>query len=219
MCMVLDDSPRTNYVTSFITFYLRLGRLLRRFWRRTERTLECNKCSVEYLQHFCYVLRFAPTLRFTLWFVQKTFEVVRSVPAININKICKKKSFDNKSKHHRDSAIRNWLFFLMDEQFHPIIWFLKRKLHSITVGETGRETTASTANEKRKTSLPLRQYTDIYCSCSRRETFSFQLFSMTTKCIHFYRQWPNPAKNLRVVLMPTIHTIYFKYMLWFNFFG
>ena len=79
----------TNYVTSLITFYLRLG-LLRRFWRRTERTLECNKCSVEYLQHFCYVLRFAPTLRFTLWFFHKTFEVVRSVPAININKICKK---------------------------------------------------------------------------------------------------------------------------------
>ena len=109
MCMVRDDSPRTNYVTSLITFYLRLG-LFRRFWRRTERTLECSKCSVEYLQHFCYVLRFAPTLRFTLWFVHKTFEVVRSVPAININKICKKKSFDNKSKHHRDSAIRNWLF-------------------------------------------------------------------------------------------------------------
>ena len=124
-----------------------------------------------------------------------------------------KKSFDNKSKHHRDSAIRNWLFFfLMDEQFHPIIWFLKRKLHSITVGETGRETTASTANEKRKTSLPLRQYTDIYCSCSRRETFSFQLF------VHFYGSWPNPAKNLLVVLMPTIHTIYSKYMLWFNVF-
>ena len=124
-----------------------------------------------------------------------------------------KKSFDNKSKHHRDSAIRNWLFFLMDEQFHTIIWFLKRKLHSITVGETGRETTASTANEKRKTSLPLRQYTDIYCSCSRRKTFSFQLF------VHFYGPWPNPAKNLLVVLMPTMHTTYFKYMLLFNFFG
>ena len=89
MCMVLDDSTRTNYVTSLITFYLRLG-LLRRFWRRTERTLECNKCSVEYLQHFCYVLRFASTLRFTLRLVHKTFELVRSVPAININKICKK---------------------------------------------------------------------------------------------------------------------------------
>lgn len=69
MCMVLDDSLRANYVTSSMTFYLRLGRLLRRFWRLTERTLECNKCSVEYVQHFCYVLRFAPSLRFTLWFV------------------------------------------------------------------------------------------------------------------------------------------------------
>lgn len=217
MCMVRDDSPRTNYVTSLITFYLRLG-LFRRFWRRTERTLECSKCLVEYLQHFCYVLRFAPTLRFTLWFVHKTFEVVRSVPAININKICKKNpSITNQSIIvTRQSAIG--FFFLMDEQFHPIMWFLKRKLHFITVGETGSETTASTANEKRKTSLPLRQYTDIYCSCSRRETFSFQLFSMTTKCVHFYGQWPNPAKNLLVVLMPTIHTIYCKYMLWFNVF-
>ena len=111
MCMVLDDSPRKNYVTSLIIFYLRLG-LLRRFWRRTERTLECSKCSVEYLQHFCYVLqlRFATTLRFTLWFVHKTFEVVKSVPVISINKVCKK-ILRIQISYHRDSAIRIWLFF------------------------------------------------------------------------------------------------------------
>ena len=83
------DSPRTNCVTSLFTFYLRLG-LLRRFWRRADRILKCNKCSLEYLQHFCHVLRFAPTLTFTLWFVHQTFEVVKSVPVISINKICKK---------------------------------------------------------------------------------------------------------------------------------
>ena len=114
----------------------------------------------------------------------------------------------------QQSAIR---FFKMDEKFRPTIWFMKRKLPSIIVCETGSETTASTVNEKRKTSLPLRQFTDIYCSCNRRETFNFQLSSMTTKCVHFYGQWPNQAKNL--VLMPTIHPICFKYMMWFNFFG
>ena len=111
MCMVLDDSPRTNYVISLFTFYLRLG-LLGRFWRRTERTLECNKCSVEYLQHFAMFWGLHLPLGLLYGLFTTTFEVVRSVPAININKICKKKSFDNKSKYHRDSAIRNWLFFL-----------------------------------------------------------------------------------------------------------
>lgn len=133
--------PRANYVTSLMTFYLRLGRLLRRFWRLTERTLECNKCSVEYVQHFCYVLRFAPSLRFTLWFVHNDIWSSKEFSGNQHPQNMQKKFFEYKSTVivTQQSAIS---FFKMDEKFHPTIWFLKRKLHSITGCETGSETTA-----------------------------------------------------------------------------
>ena len=97
----------------------------------------------------------------------------------------------NVQKNSSDTnQLSSWLgnphlaFFKMDEKFHPIIWFLKRKLHSITVCEIGRETIASTANEKWKTSPPTVFHDQEMCTLTA------------------YGPWPNQAKNL--VLMPTI---------------
>ena len=151
-------------ISIFVLDWFTKNELRHLFIHGTKRTLECNKRSVEYLQHFCHVLRFAPTLRFTLWFVHKTFEVVKSVPVIIINKICKKivriqiKASWWLGNPHLAFQIK------IDSKFVPTMWFLKRKLHSITVCEIGSETTASTAHEKRKTLPPLRQYTFMHQS-------------------------------------------------------
>ena len=154
------------------------------FIHGTKRTLECNKCSVK--QHFCHVLRFARTLRFTPWFVHKTFEVVRSVPVISFSKICKKKKIlrmqIKASSRHRDSTIRIWL---LKNRFKipstNVICEAKAALHHCLWDWKWNNRFHCSWEAKNLASAPT---VHIYCSCNRIETFSFQLSSMTTKCVN-----------------------------------
>lgn len=117
-----------------------------------------------------------------------------------------KKSFEYKSKHHRDSAIRIWLFkngFKI--RSNNVICEAKAAFHHRLWDWKWNNRFHCSWEAKNLASTPT---VHIYCSCNRIETFSFQLSSMTTKCVNVCSRTLANGQIKRRISLVMMFTIY-----------